>query len=115
MLRRAGIKSWVQRPGERFVVPWIDELAVGDIQINVAADQLKQARSVIAQPVPQDIVDLIRELEATPAYEIPVCPKCKAEDPTLESVEPSNNWLCESCGYTWSDPPPDSAAPQTVN
>ena len=106
MLRRAGIESWVQRPGARFVVPWL-ELGVGDLQINVAADQLEQARAIMAHPIPQDIIDEIKEEHSTPAYEIPMCPKCKAEDPTLESVQPSNNWLCESCGYTWSDPIPD--------
>jgi hypothetical protein len=111
MLRRAGIESWVQRPGVRFVVPWL-ELGVGDLQINVAADQLEQARAIMAQPIPQDIINEIKEEESTPAYEVPVCPKCKAEDPTLESVEPSNNWLCESCGYTWSDPIPDSTETQ---
>jgi len=110
MLRRAGIESWVQRPGARFIVPWIDELAVGDIQINVAADQLDQARAVIAQPIPQDIIDELKAEESTPEFEIPVCPKCKAEDPTLESVEPTNNWLCESCGYTWSDLVTDPSA-----
>ncbi len=110
MLRRAGIECWVQRPGSRFVVPWL-EIGVGDIQINVAADQLDQARAVVSQPIPQDIIDQVKEEESTPAYEIPVCPKCGAADPTLESVELSNNWLCESCGQTWSDPVPDSNAP----
>ena len=110
MLRRAGIESWVQRPGARFVVPWL-ELGVGDIQINVAADQLEQARAIMTQPIPQDIINEINEEESTPAYEVPRCPKCKAEDPTLESVEPTNNWLCESCGYTWSDPIPDPTTP----
>ncbi|MGA8089170.1 MAG: hypothetical protein WCA10_17985 [Terracidiphilus sp.] len=104
MLSRAGIESWVQRAGSQFNIPWNDELGAGNIQINVAADQLEQARAVVAQPIPQDIVDEIKQEEETPAYEIPLCPKCKAEDPILESVEPSNNWLCESCGYTWSDP-----------
>ena len=102
-----------QRPGSRFIIPWVDEVGVGDIQINVAADQLEAARAVIAQPIPQDVIDLIKEANSTATYEIPRCPKCKAEDPTLESVEPSNNWLCESCGYTWSDPVPDPTAPQT--
>ncbi len=109
MLRRAGIESWVQRPGSRFFVPWL-EIGVGDIQLNVAADQLDQARAIVAQPIPQDVVNELKELQAAPAYEIPRCPRCKAEDPTLESVEPTNNWLCESCGHTWSDPIPDSAA-----
>ncbi|HMG88222.1 MAG TPA: hypothetical protein VK574_21010 [Terracidiphilus sp.] len=108
MLSRAGIETWVQRPGSRFIIPWIDELGVGDIQINVAADQLEQARAVIVQPIPQDVIDQVKQEKEIPAYEVPTCPKCKAEDPILESVEPSNNWLCESCGYTWSDPIPDS-------
>jgi hypothetical protein len=110
MLRRAGIESWVQRPGSRFVVPWL-ELGVGDLQINVAADQLEEARAVVAKPIPQDIIDELKEDASAPAFELPSCPKCKAEDPTLESVEPSNNWLCESCGYTWSDPIPDPTTP----
>ncbi|WP_348264106.1 hypothetical protein P8935_06120 [Telmatobacter sp. DSM 110680] len=109
MLRRAGIESWAQRPGSRFFVPWL-EIGEGDIQLNVAADQLDQARAVIAQPIPQDIIDELKEREAAPAYQIPRCPRCKAEDPILESVEPSNNWLCESCGHTWSDPIPDQAS-----
>jgi hypothetical protein len=108
MLRRAGIESWIQLPGSRFFVPWL-EIGMGDIQLNVAADQLDQARAVIAQPIPQDIIDELKEQESAPAYEVPRCPRCKAEDPTLESVEPSNNWLCESCGHTWSDPIPDPA------
>jgi hypothetical protein len=103
MLRRAGIDSWIQRPGSRSVVPWL-ELGVGDIQINVAADQLDEAKAIVGQPIPQEILDDLAEGKAAPPYELPACPKCRAEDPTLESVEPSNNWLCESCGYTWSDP-----------
>jgi hypothetical protein len=111
MLRRAGVDSWIQRPESRFVVPWL-ETGVGDIQINVAADQLDQAQTIAAQPIPQDIMDQLKAEAAAPEYEIPTCPKCKAPDPTLESVEPSNNWLCESCGYTWSDPILDTAEQQ---
>ena len=110
MLRRAGIDSWLQGRGSRFVVPWADHLGPGDIQINVAADQLEQALAIVAQPIPQDIMNEQKELQSAAAYEIPRCPRCKAEDPTLESVEPSNNWLCESCGHTWSDPIPDAGA-----
>jgi ribosomal protein L37AE/L43A len=77
-----------------------------------SAYQLDQARAIAAQPIPQDIVEDLKKEETEPQYfEIPACPKCKAEDPTLESVEPSNNWLCESCGYTWSDPIPDPTTP----
>jgi hypothetical protein len=103
MLRRAGIESWIQRPDTRFVVPWL-ETGVGDIQINVAADQLDRAQTIAALPIPQNILEQLKEQAETPEYEIPTCPQCGAPDPTLESVEPSNNWLCESCDHTWSDP-----------
>ena len=109
MLRRAGIDSWIQRPGARFVVPWL-EFGVGDIQINVGADQLEEAKSVINAPIPQDILDQIHEESATSEYELPICPNCGAPDPVLESVEPSNNWLCESCDHTWSDPVTEDAS-----
>lgn len=96
MLERAGIDSWIQGPKSR--------VGLDGSRITVAADHLEQSRAVAAQPVPQDIIDESKELDDAPQYENPRCPKCGAEDPTLESVEPSNNWLCESCGYTWSDP-----------
>jgi hypothetical protein len=107
-LMRNGIDSWIRRPSSRY-------LDMTAYQINVAADQLEQARAIAAQPIPQDIIDDIKQEEAAPAYEIPTCPKCKAEDPTLESVEPTNNWLCESCGYTWSDPVPDPTNTQSAS
>ena len=75
----------------------------------LSADQLEQAKTVIAQPIPQDIINTWKELAEAPVYEIPRCPKCKALDAILESVEPSNRWLCESCGYTWSEPVLDPA------
>lgn len=96
MLERAGIDSWIQGPSSR--------AGLDGSRLMVAADQLEQARAVSAQPIPQSIIDESKELNQASPYENPLCPKCGAEDPTLESVEPSNNWLCESCGYTWSDP-----------
>ena len=103
-LKRRGIDSWLETPqrGGRDLP-----------RILVGADQLESAKMVAAEPVPQDIVDELNEMkDDRNDYDLPVCPKCKAEDPTLESVEPSNNWLCEACGYTWSDPLPDSASPE---
>jgi hypothetical protein len=113
MLRRAGIDSWIQRSGSRFVVPWL-EFGVGEIQINVGADQIDQARTILDQPIPQEIIDQLNEEATAPEYELPTCPKCGAPDPILESVEPSNNWVCESCEHTWSDPiTEDSASKQS--
>jgi hypothetical protein len=100
-LRRAGVDSWIQGPQGR--------MGFGESRVLVAADQLEQARGVAAQPIPQDIIDESKESDESAPYENPTCPKCRAVDPTLESVEPSNNWLCESCGYAWSDPVADDA------
>jgi hypothetical protein len=95
MLRRAGIDSWIEAPEVR---------GTGAPRILVGADQVDHAQVVAAQPIPQDILDHEKEIEEAAAYELPTCPKCKAADPILESVEPSNNWLCESCGHAWSEP-----------
>ncbi|MGD0548656.1 MAG: hypothetical protein ABR991_12635 [Terracidiphilus sp.] len=95
VLKHAGIESWLEGPG------FHDGRGLSYPRVVVAADQLEQARAIIAQPIPQEIID---ECNATPEeYKLPVCPKCGAEDPVLESADPVNSWLCESCGAQWSD------------
>jgi hypothetical protein len=101
-LKRAGIECWVEPPRGGIVYP----------RVLVPADQLEEARAIAAQPIPQDIVEESKDLENEPEeYEPPTCPKCHAEDPVLESADPSNNWLCEACDARWSDPIPDSDPP----
>jgi hypothetical protein len=90
MLRRAKIDAWVS--GSR---------------VFVAADQVEDARAVIANPIPQDILDASRE--EIPEYTPPVCPRCGAADPILLAADLSNSWECESCGNEWSDPVEDRA------
>jgi ribosomal protein L37AE/L43A len=97
VLRQAGIESWIEGPGAR--------RSTGNPRVAVAADQLEEAREIAARPIPQEIVDLSRLEE--PEFEPPKCPKCGAEDPVLESVEPANAWLCEACGKQWTESPPD--------
>lgn len=98
MLRCAGIDSWPDGPQS------IGDSGLLYPRILVAADQLEEARAVIARPVPQDVID--QSHEPTPEYEMPRCPNCRAEDPTLEDTEPVNAWRCEACGRQWSDPAP---------
>jgi hypothetical protein len=106
VLRRAGIESWIERKGERNIA-W-DERMVGNIQVIVAADQLDEAREIAARPIPRDIVEESKDLDAPQEeYVPPKCPKCRAEDPVLEGADPSNSWLCEACGARWSDPLPE--------
>jgi len=95
VLKRAGIESWIERPGSGILYP----------RVLVAADQLDEAREIAARPVPREIVDELRQ--EPPEFEPPKCPKCGAEDPVLESVEPANAWLCEACGKQWTESPPD--------
>jgi hypothetical protein len=92
-LRKAGLDSWVQGSheyGRRYA------------QVLVAADQLDRAREIAAQPIPQEILD--ESKEEVPDYAPPVCPKCGAGDPVLESVDPQNTWQCDQCGEQWTDP-----------
>jgi hypothetical protein len=93
VLKRAGIDSWVERPGSRWTsfVP----------RVVVAADQLEEAVHIASQPIPQDILDQSRE--EAPEFEPPKCPKCGAEDPVLEAVDPFNTWQCEACGKQWTE------------
>jgi len=104
-LKRAGIASWIRFNG--FVYPYVPStrdairMGLGGLQILVAADELDQARGIAAKPIPQDIIDELKG--GVPEYVAPKCPKCGAEDPTLESVEPTNHWRCENCDAEWSD------------
>jgi ribosomal protein L37AE/L43A len=106
VLRLAGIESWLIRPGESFGTRSVPSL---EVQILVAADQLDEARAVIARPIPQDIVD--QSKVRVEDFDLPKCPKCGAPDPVLESVDPVNTWSCEICGATWSDSAVADTAP----
>ncbi len=95
VLRRAGIESWIDGPRSE------DSFDVRRPQVIVAADQLEEARAVIAKPIPLDVIDQSRV--KVEDFEPPTCAKCGAEDPLLESVEPTNTWRCENCGARWSE------------
>lgn len=70
--------------------------------IEVAAAQADDAHRVLAQPVPQSVIE-DSKIEA-PEFMMPRCPRCKNDEPVLLSRDPSNTWLCESCGNRWNDP-----------
>jgi ribosomal protein S27AE len=101
VLSQAGIESWIERQGSRNPEPWVGEFMTGELQVYVAADQLEQAKAIAARPIPQEIIDLSNV--ETPEYVVPKCPRCGADDPMLEAVDPANQWLCEQCGATWQD------------
>jgi hypothetical protein len=94
VLRQAGIESWIQTPYSAFGLLYP--------RVFVAADQLEQAREIADRPIPQAIVN---EADTEPEeFELPCCPKCGAQDPVLESADPTNHWFCEVCEAEWSDP-----------
>jgi hypothetical protein len=105
MLREVGIESWIDGPGygSGRYSPHAD-LDLTNPRVLVAADELDRPRLIAARPVPKEIVE---ESQMTgPEFEMPVCRRCGASDPTLESTEPVNHWKCESCGAEWDDPEP---------
>jgi len=102
-LRQAGIESWIDGPGYHVVADMLNP------RILVAADQLEQALEIASRPIPQAIRE--QSKMEIPEYEPPVCPKCGAEDPVLESVDPVNSWLCENCGKQWTDAAEDKNEP----
>jgi hypothetical protein len=99
MLRRAGIESWFVNAAAYFADPYAQPATY---RISVAADQLEEAQHIVAQPVPAEIVE--QSTTPAPEYEMPRCPRCSAADPVLIDTEPSNKWLCESCGNEWAEP-----------
>ena len=98
-LKQAGIDNWLTGPGFDRSDRSLDTIGP---RVMVAADQLEEAIEVAKRPIPQEIVELAG-IEV-PEYETLVCPACGAEDPVLESTEPTNRWLCEVCGRQWSEP-----------
>lgn len=104
-LEQAGIDNWIEHPG----TPRGRGATLAYPRVIVAADQLEQARAIAANPIPQDVID--ESKEEVPEYVPPRCPKCGAEDPTLESAEPTNHWHCETCDAEWDDPLPEATGP----
>lgn len=101
VLRRAGIESWLDS-SQMYYTP-LPEMgsSAPRPRILVAADDLEAARAILAQPIPGDIVEQSKAEHAE--YKPPVCPRCGAPDPLLDSVDPSNSWKCEVCGREWTD------------
>ncbi len=99
MLSRAEIESWLFDPTRSFPTNFLD---LTPYRIKVAADQLEDARKVIAQPMPQEIIE--DSLVEVPPYVAPKCPRCGDTDPTLFEDTEANRWSCEVCGHQWTDP-----------
>ncbi len=97
-LKKAGIESWIEN-ATRYS-PYAD-LDMTNPRVLVAADQIDGARTIAAQPIPPEIVQASRV--KAPEFTPPRCPRCGAEDPVLEDVDPSNSWRCEQCDAEWTE------------
>lgn len=101
VLGRAGIESWLDTSRMYYApLPEMGSSAPRP-RILVAADDLEAARAILAEPIPQDIVNQSKAEHAE--YKPPVCPRCGAADPLLEGVDPCNSWKCEACGRQWTE------------
>jgi hypothetical protein len=94
-LKAGGIESWVLDPNRD------GRMNRGYPLLQVAADESEAAERILSQPVPQEMID--ESALAPEPWEQPVCPKCGAEDPLLEGVDPVNQWACEACGAKWEE------------
>jgi hypothetical protein len=79
-------------------------------QVLVAPDDLEKAKQIVNSA---NLTELRPRFEAESAiasrdFAPPACPTCSSEELLLETVEPTNTWVCEVCGTTWQDPPVES-------
>ena len=93
VLHQSGIDSWIQQARE---------FGRQYARVQVAADQLEQARAIAARSIPKEIID--ESKVEIPEFVEPKCPKCGSDDVVLEGVDPENTWRCEQCGAQWTDP-----------
>lgn len=72
-------------------------------RVQVAADQLEEARRIAALPIPPEVARAVQEAgEEELEYQPPHCPSCAAPDPVREAVNQENQWFCEVCGKHWT-------------
>ncbi len=89
VLKSAGIES---------LVPSSEIGAIDVARVIVAPADAQSARLILSRP------NALGTLTAEEAmFTGPACPECGAADPVLQSVEPTNEWLCEACGHLWRD------------
>jgi hypothetical protein len=104
-LKLAGIDSWIEDPNAASRFKGLQDPSP---RVMVAADQLEQAREIVANPIPKKIIEDAKIV--APDFDMPKCPHCGAPDPALEGVNPFNSWRCEGCGCQWTESEAGEAA-----
>jgi hypothetical protein len=79
-----------------------DTLDMRPPRIAVHPRDLTRARELLAQTIPEEFRILVRTRDQ---FVTPTCPRCRAADPLLEAIEPSNLWRCDVCNHSWTDSP----------
>ena len=98
-LKQSGIESFIRSSRDSYGYAPYDATTV-----QVPADQLEAAQTVLAHLTPEKFHALASE-EEPPAFEPPACPNCHAKEAMLIDTEPVNRWQCDDCGFEWNDPP----------
>ena len=95
-LKRAGIESFLVSPQDTSFV---------QTTVQVAADQLEEARAVLAQLSPEMLRAIEPEGdEESLNFKPPSCPRCNKQEAFLLDTEPVNRWQCDACGFEWDEP-----------
>jgi hypothetical protein len=105
VLRRAGIENWIDGQGSGTSYKGLE---FSRPRVMVPADQLDQARILMSNPIPEEVIEDSKITVGE--FKSPLCPHCGAKDPALEGVNPFNSWRCEACGNQWAEPEDNQAS-----
>jgi hypothetical protein len=115
-LESAGIQCFLA-DSELVRADWLWSNAIGNMRLQVKAEDAQEAVSVLHEPPPQ----IFLEREVGEYYQQPRCPKCNSMDIGFESIDKSlsyalmliglcfpfrkNRWKCHDCGAEWVEDP----------
>ncbi|WP_213805661.1 hypothetical protein [Granulicella sp. dw_53] len=91
LLKSAGIPS---------ILPTSELGAIDTPRLIVGPSDAVSAQLLLSRP---NALGTVTDEDAI--FPTATCPQCGTPDPLLESVEPTNHWLCEACNHRWQDAP----------
>jgi hypothetical protein len=93
---------------------WFISNLIGGIKLQVAADDLQEATSILDQPIPEQL-----DLGDAEDYQQPRCPKCGSLDVSFDELNKPlaygsawiglplpihrKGWICHSCRHQWAE------------
>jgi len=100
ILEQAKIPSAVFNPSQSF--------SARRVELRVAPEDADRAAALLSQPVPASVRNDYQATLDIGDFVLPACPACGSTEILLESTEPANHWLCDTCGHRWQDALPGS-------